>query len=172
MTLTRIKCILIVIHYPDVIKACRKLAWQKAGKTLPHFFFVTTQTWSLKRKSNDFQSYLRRETAGSYRVVASFTPKTHLRTWEIGSRIFLKDMLFLVKAICSVVTLLCMCWFVPVWLLFINNDDVYRVEKILRKRKRKGIVEYFVKWKGYPDKFNSWIAESNISKLWHFVWSQ
>ena len=47
----------------------------------------------------------------------------------------------------------------------IKNDDVYRVEKILRKRKRKGIVEYFVKWKGYPDKFNSWIAESNISKL-------
>ena len=47
----------------------------------------------------------------------------------------------------------------------IKNDDVYRVEKILRKRKRKGIVEYFVKWKGYPDKFNSWIAESNMSKL-------
>ena len=47
----------------------------------------------------------------------------------------------------------------------IKNNDVYRVEKILRKRKRKGIVEYFVKWKGYPDKFNSWIAESNISKL-------
>ncbi|CAH3160608.1 unnamed protein product [Porites lobata] len=47
----------------------------------------------------------------------------------------------------------------------IKNDDVYRVKKILRKRKRKGIVEHFVKWKGYPDKFNSWIAESNISKL-------
>ena len=47
----------------------------------------------------------------------------------------------------------------------IKNGDVYRVEKILRKRERKGIVEYFVKWKGYPDKFNSWIAESNISKL-------
>ena len=27
----------------------------------------------------------------------------------------------------------------------IKNDDVYRVEKILRKRKRKGVVEYFVK---------------------------
>ena len=47
----------------------------------------------------------------------------------------------------------------------IKNDHVYRVEKILRKRKRKGIVEYFVKWKRDPDKFNSWIAESNISKL-------
>ena len=43
--------------------------------------------------------------------------------------------------------------------------DVYRVEKILRKRKRRVVVEYFVKWKDYPDKFNSWVAESNILKL-------
>ena len=35
----------------------------------------------------------------------------------------------------------------------IKNDDIYRVEKVLRKRrKRKGVAEYFVKWKGYPDK--------------------
>ena len=47
----------------------------------------------------------------------------------------------------------------------IKEDDVYRVEKVLRKRKRKGVVEYFVKSKGYPDTFNSWVAESDISKL-------
>ena len=47
----------------------------------------------------------------------------------------------------------------------IKENDVYRVEKILRKRKRKGVVEYFVKWKGYPDKFNSWVAEKDILKL-------
>ena len=47
----------------------------------------------------------------------------------------------------------------------IKNGDVYRVEKILRKRKRRGVVEYFVKWKGYPDKLNIWVPESNISKL-------
>ena len=47
----------------------------------------------------------------------------------------------------------------------IEEDDVYRVEKALRNRKRKGVVEYFVKWKGYSDKFNSWVAESDISKL-------
>ena len=47
----------------------------------------------------------------------------------------------------------------------VKEDDVYRVEKVLRKRKHKGVVEYFVKWKGYPDKFNSWVVESDISKL-------
>ena len=47
----------------------------------------------------------------------------------------------------------------------IKEDDVYRVEKVLRKRKRKGVVEYFVKWKGYPDKFNSWVTEKDILKL-------
>ena len=33
----------------------------------------------------------------------------------------------------------------------IKNDDVYRVEKILRKTMHKGVVEYLVRWKGYKD---------------------
>jgi hypothetical protein len=40
--------------------------------------------------------------------------------------------------------------------------DVYMVEKVLKKRTRKGVKEIFVKWLGYSDKFNSWIPESNI----------
>ena len=47
----------------------------------------------------------------------------------------------------------------------IKNDDVYRDEKILHMGKRKGVVEYLVKWKGYVDKFNSWVSERDISKL-------
>ena len=48
----------------------------------------------------------------------------------------------------------------------IKNDDVYRVEEILRKRKRKGVVEYLVRWKGYEDpKFDSWVQERDILKL-------
>ena len=47
----------------------------------------------------------------------------------------------------------------------IKNDDVDCVETILRKRKRKGVVEYLVKWKGYADNFNSWVSERDISKL-------
>ncbi len=41
----------------------------------------------------------------------------------------------------------------------IKEDDVYKVEKILKTRSRGGKKEYFVKWKGYPDKFNSWVTD-------------
>ena len=40
-----------------------------------------------------------------------------------------------------------------------KTDDVYVVEKVLKTRRRGGRVEYFVKWRGYPDKFNSWTAD-------------
>ena len=37
----------------------------------------------------------------------------------------------------------------------VKNDNVYKIESILKKRKRKKHQEYFVKWLGYPDLFNS-----------------
>jgi hypothetical protein len=40
-----------------------------------------------------------------------------------------------------------------------GDDDVYDVEKVLKTRKRGGKVEYFVKWRGYPDKCNSWVTD-------------
>ena len=40
----------------------------------------------------------------------------------------------------------------------IKTDDLYQIEKVLRTRKRRGKTEYFVKWFGYPDKFNSWVT--------------
>ena len=40
----------------------------------------------------------------------------------------------------------------------IKSDDLYQVEKVLRRRKRRGKTEYFVKWLGYPEKFNSWVT--------------
>ena len=43
-----------------------------------------------------------------------------------------------------------------------KEDDVYNVEKIVKTRKRNGKVEYFVKWAGYPDKFNSWIDAAPV----------
>ena len=36
------------------------------------------------------------------------------------------------------------------------DQEVYRIEKVLKKDYRN--KRMFVKWKGYPDKFNSWVA--------------
>ena len=41
----------------------------------------------------------------------------------------------------------------------INTDDMYQVEKVLDTRKRRKKTEYYVKWVGYPDKFNSWVTD-------------
>jgi hypothetical protein len=41
------------------------------------------------------------------------------------------------------------------------KDDTFKVEEIIKTRKRGGKTEYFVKWLGYPVKFNSWV--DNIS---------
>ena len=38
-----------------------------------------------------------------------------------------------------------------------RDDEQFDVEKILKTRKRAGKIEYYVKWVGYPNKFNSWI---------------
>ena len=46
-----------------------------------------------------------------------------------------------------------------------KTDDVYHIDHTLKKRKRKGKVEYLVKWKGYPDKFNSWVPASDLKRL-------
>ena len=40
-----------------------------------------------------------------------------------------------------------------------KTDDVYEVEKIIKTRRRSGKVQYYVKWLGYPDKFNSWTSD-------------
>jgi Integrase core domain/Chromo (CHRromatin Organisation MOdifier) domain len=46
-----------------------------------------------------------------------------------------------------------------------ESDRVYVVEKILKTRKRAGKIEYFVKWRSYPDKFNSWT--NNVETVLH-----
>jgi len=37
-----------------------------------------------------------------------------------------------------------------------TKGDVFRIEKVLKKRKKKGKNQIFVKWKGFDDSYNSW----------------
>ena len=43
-----------------------------------------------------------------------------------------------------------------------SETDYYRVEKVLRTRMRNKRKEYFVKWLGYPEKFNSWVPAEHV----------
>ena len=45
------------------------------------------------------------------------------------------------------------------------NSDSFEVEKILKTSGTGRKKKYFIKWKGYPDKFNSWIHSSQIKQL-------
>ena len=48
----------------------------------------------------------------------------------------------------------------------VELPEFYLVEKVVRTRRtRGGKKEYLVKWRGYPDKFNSWVKESDIKDL-------
>ena len=40
----------------------------------------------------------------------------------------------------------------------VNLPEKYAIEKILQKKGN----QYFVKWQGYPDKFNSWISSADL----------
>ena len=42
-----------------------------------------------------------------------------------------------------------------------TSQEVYRVEKIVKKAKTKSLV----KWKGYPESFNSWVDNKDLIKL-------
>ena len=42
-----------------------------------------------------------------------------------------------------------------------TSQDIYRIEKVIRKRGNKALV----KWLGYPNSFNSWIDSKDVINL-------
>lgn len=43
-----------------------------------------------------------------------------------------------------------------------EKGDVFTVEKIVGKRKRRGKVEYLIKWEGYPEASNTWEKQEDV----------
>ena len=42
------------------------------------------------------------------------------------------------------------------------SDNQYRIDKVLRRRTQPdGTKELFVRWEGWPEKYNSWIKETD-----------
>ena len=46
-----------------------------------------------------------------------------------------------------------------------TSQEVFRLEKVLRKKKINGIEHGLVKWIGYSDKFNEWLPVSKLQKI-------
>uniref|UniRef100_A0A8D3A0P9 Chromobox homolog 7b n=1 Tax=Scophthalmus maximus TaxID=52904 RepID=A0A8D3A0P9_SCOMX len=42
------------------------------------------------------------------------------------------------------------------------GEQVFAVESIVKRRCRKGNVEYLLKWKGWPPKYSTWEPEEHI----------
>ena len=46
-----------------------------------------------------------------------------------------------------------------------SQQEVYRVEKVIRKKKINGVDHALVKWSGYNEKFNEWMPVNALDKL-------
>jgi len=46
-----------------------------------------------------------------------------------------------------------------------TSQEIYRIEKVIEKKKIKGVAHALVKWSGYNEKHNSWIPVENLEKL-------
>lgn len=46
-----------------------------------------------------------------------------------------------------------------------SDESLWVVEKVLKKRKRRGKTEFLCKFQGWPDKYNQYIPEEDIQTL-------
>ena len=45
------------------------------------------------------------------------------------------------------------------------NENLYRIEKIIKSRKYRGKKQHYVKWLNYADEYNSWVDDADLKRL-------
>lgn len=45
-----------------------------------------------------------------------------------------------------------------------DENSIWYIEKKVKKRKRNGHIQWLVKFEGWPDKYNQWIEEGDITE--------
>lgn len=49
--------------------------------------------------------------------------------------------------------------------IVVDPDQLWKVEKVLKTRKRKGRTDFFVRWLHWPERFDSWVSGDSITDL-------
>ena len=47
--------------------------------------------------------------------------------------------------------------------LSLVKGDVFKVERIIKRKIKNGVRSAYIKWEGFPAKYNSWVAETDIT---------
>ena len=50
----------------------------------------------------------------------------------------------------------------------VRDDDIWKIEKILKTKGTGNNKHYFIKWLHWPKKFNSWIFARDVNNLWFY----
>lgn len=47
-----------------------------------------------------------------------------------------------------------------------KRGNIYRIERVHRQRRRRGVLEYYVKWKHFGPRHNSWIPAADVRRVY------
>ena len=47
----------------------------------------------------------------------------------------------------------------------VTRRTSYKIDEILDKRRKNGILKYLVRWRGYRKDFDSWVPADSVKKI-------